>query len=340
MLRCHSRRGAAAIWLMLVATACSTSAGPSTTVGSTAASTTTVSDNLAASSTVPRAPANTVPETTVPTVPPARLADVLVEPIDAARLADHLSTSVAIAADESMPDSARAAAGTEMQLALRWLAERPELDDQVLTLVSPTTIGSIRRMIEARQFAAAIRATKTNPAPPSDQLPAWTIVEPEPIESLLGYYSEAETATSVAWYWLAAIHLQETRLGRIVGVSSAGAVGPMQFLPSTWQQCCVGDPLVTRDAIIGAATYLAQSGAPDDMRAALYQYNPNVSYVVAVTAIAENLRDAPELFAGYYGWQVYFASSAGDVRLPVDYSSSAPISAVEYVRQHPEDLGD
>ena len=75
-------------------------------------------------------------------------------------------------------------------------------------------------------------------------------------------YSEAELLTGIAWYWLASIHLQETRMGRIEGVSSAGAVGPMQFLPTTWEACCTGDPTVTRDAIIGAATYLAQSGGP------------------------------------------------------------------------------
>ena len=272
--------------------------------------------------------------------PPARLSDLLAEPIDAVGLAGLLSASTATIRDESLSDSARATAGAEIQLALRWLAERPQLDDDVLELLEPPAIRPVRRMIEARQFAAAIRAGKPNPAPPTDQLPAWTIVEAEPMETLLDYYTEAEAATGVAWYWLAAIHVQETRAGRIVGVSSAGAVGPMQFLPSTWQQCCVGDPTVTRDAILGAATYLAQSGAPDDMRAAVYQYNPNVSYVVAVTATAENLREAPEMFAGYYGWQVYFASSAGDVRLPVGYARSEPISATEYVRQHPQDLGD
>ena len=82
-------------------------------------------------------------------------------------------------------------------------------------------------------------------------------------------------------------------MGRIDGVSDAGAVGPMQFLPTTWAECCTGDPTVTRDAIIGAATYLAQSGAPGDMQAAVHQYNPNDSYVAIVTAYAETLRDQP-----------------------------------------------
>ena len=58
-----------------------------------------------------------------------------------------------------------------------------------------------------------------------------------------------------------AINLAETRMGRIVGVSSAGAVGPMQFLPATWESCCVGDPTDAHDAILGAATYLAANDA-------------------------------------------------------------------------------
>ena len=64
---------------------------------------------------------------------------------------------------------------------------------------------------------------------------------------LLGHYAEAEQLTGIPWYWLAAIHLQETRMGRIEGVSTAGAVGPMQFLPTTWARCCVGDPTSTRE---------------------------------------------------------------------------------------------
>lgn len=126
-------------------------------------------------------------------------------------------------------------------------------------------------------------------------------------------------------------------MGRIVGTSSAGAVGPMQFLPSTWASCCTGDPTVARDAIIGAATYLAQSGAPADMDAALHQYNPNDGYVAVVTAYAANLRDVPALYAGYHGFQVFTSSSAGTVRLPIGYSQTAPIDAAAYLAEHPAD---
>ena len=113
----------------------------------------------------------------------------------------------------------------------------------------------------------------------------------------------------------------------------------MQFLPTTWAQCCTGDPLMPRDAIIGAATYLSQGGGPADMPAALHEYNPNDSYVATVTAFAENMRDNPRLFAAYRQWQVFYSTSAGTVRLPVGYSQTAPIDAATYLAEHPVDAG-
>jgi membrane-bound lytic murein transglycosylase B len=255
---------------------------------------------------------------------------------DTAQFAERLSSSHATMVDTTaMPDE-RERAGIDHQLVLRELADRTELDEEVLAALDPAARPAVERVVRARQFLQARTASRP-PQPPPDELPAWTIVEPEPIEALLAYYAEAEQLTGVGWYWLAAIHLQETRMGRIQGVSSADAVGPMQFLPETWARCCSGDPTVTRDAIIGAATYLAQSGAPADMAAALYEYNPNEGYVAVVTAYAESLREEPELYTGYHAFQVFFGSSAGTVRLPVGYSHAAPIDAVEYLESNPQD---
>jgi membrane-bound lytic murein transglycosylase B len=227
--------------------------------------------------------------------------------------------------------------GEQLQLLYRSLADHPELDETVLAAVGDDVRPTVERVVRARQFLQARNAANPSTTPPSPTLPAWTIVAPPSTDELLALYTEAETLTGVPWYWLAAIHLQETRMSRIVGTSSAGAVGPMQFLPTTWSSCCTGDPTNTRDAIIGAATYLAQSGAPADMDAALHEYNPNDGYVAVVTAYAENLRDVPELYGGYHGFQVFTSSAAGTVRLPIGYSQPTPVDAAAYLVDHPDD---
>jgi hypothetical protein len=196
----------------------------------------------------------------------------------------------------------------------------------------------VERIVRARQLGQARSAANPSPVPPSESLPAWAVVEPLPADELLTDYRDAEAATGIAWYWLAAIHLQETRMGRIIGTSSAGAVGPMQFLPDTWARCCTGDPTVPRDAIVGAATYLYQSGGIADMQVALHEYNPNDSYVATVTAFAENMRENPQLYNAYREWQVFYPSAVGTIRLPIGYDEPQPSDAAAYLADHPGDL--
>ncbi|MCU1361370.1 MAG: hypothetical protein JWN99_2659, partial [Ilumatobacteraceae bacterium] len=266
----------------------------------------------------------TVAPTTAPIGAPAA---GLAGPLDAAGFAAGLAQAEHAIRDPASTPQQVADMGAQLQLFIRSLADHPELDDAVIAALDEQVRPTIERIIHARQFVQARSAADTTPSTPSLTLPAWTIVEPEPVDALRAMYDEAESMTGVPWYWLAAIHLQETRMGRIVGESSAGAVGPMQFLPATWAQCCTGDPLVTRDAIIGAATYLVQGGAPADMTAALRQYNPNDGYIAVVTAYAENMRDVPALYAGYHAFQVFYSSAAGTVRLPVGYSQTQPVDA-------------
>lgn len=248
-----------------------------------------------------------------------------------------LSTAHTVITDPTSSADIVAQNGRHLQLLLRALADHPEHDEAVLASLEPAARPTIERIVRARQFLQARSAADDQPSDPPTELPAWTIAEPEPIDTLLAHYAEAEAITGIPWYWLAAIHLQETRMGRIQGVSSAGAVGPMQFLPSTWAECCIGDPLVTRDAIVGAATYLAQSGGPADMNAAVHQYNPNDGYVAVVTAYAENLRDVPVLYRGYHTFQVFFSSAVGTVRLPIGYTQPAPIDVAAYLAANPTD---
>ena len=98
-------------------------------------------------------------------------------------------------------------------------------------------------------------------------------------------------------YVLAAVGKVESNHGENMGSSSAGAMGPMQFLPSTWETAGVdgnGDGVANimdpRDAIPAAARYLETGGAPRDWYRALFTYNHADWYVVKVLGVAEGYR--------------------------------------------------
>ncbi|HEY7255233.1 MAG TPA: lytic murein transglycosylase [Solirubrobacterales bacterium] len=93
---------------------------------------------------------------------------------------------------------------------------------------------------------------------------------------------------------LAAINLVETAFGTNLNVSSAGAIGWMQFMPSTWETYGVDangdgtkDPYDPEDAIFAAASYLKAAGMPQDTYGAIYSYNHADWYVAEVLSNAE-----------------------------------------------------
>lgn len=258
-------------------------------------------------------------------------------PVTARSIADEITAAEHGIRDTTLSASAVAAFGRRQQRAYRLLARNPDLLSAVTALMPADVAVAFGFNVAARQ-AVADHAAGSAPAQPSATLPAWTILEPRSIDELLTDYHEAEAATGVPWQYLAAINLVETRMGRISGRSSAGAEGPMQFLPDTFARCCTGDIDDPHDAIVGAATYLASSGAPANMVKALYTYNPNEGYVRAVIAYASNLIADPLAYRGYHAWEVYVGSVAGTVRLPVGYAADSPIDAVAYATTHPEDV--
>ena len=97
---------------------------------------------------------------------------------------------------------------------------------------------------------------------------------------LLPIYQACGTQYGIPWEVLASINKIETAFGTNLNVSTAGAVGWMQFLPSTWETYGVDangdgrkDPYNPVDAICAAANYLKASGGDKDIYNAILSYN-------------------------------------------------------------------
>ena len=104
----------------------------------------------------------------------------------------------------------------------------------------------------------------------------------------------------------------ESAFGKIRNTSTAGAQGPMQFVPATWRVYGLGgDVHNAHDAILGAANYLGASGASHDERRALLHYNHSTLYADAVLHYAHRMAHVPTAFAEYYAWQVFVRTAAG-----------------------------
>jgi hypothetical protein len=122
---------------------------------------------------------------------------------------------------------------------------------------------------------------------------------------LLPIYQAAGIEYNVPWQVLAAINQIETDYGRNLSVSSAGAVGWMQFLPSTWKRWAVdatgsgyADPYNPVDAIFTAARYLQAAGAAKNIGRAIFAYNHANWYVQSVLLRAKLIGGVPNQLVG------------------------------------------
>lgn len=197
----------------------------------------------------------------------------------------------------------RNAARTE-QVAVYALAADPTLEQEVLHSLPADRQGGLSQAVAGVRShwrlagvtdlsLARVRRTKR-------------FADAEPVEALLGYYRTAAARTGIDWTYLAAINYIESTFGRSLHASSAGALGPMQFLPSTWQEYGGGgDVMSPHDSIEAAASFLRRNGAPADYGRALLHYNRDNDYVAAVQAFAAAMRAEPSWLNRFYCWNTY-----------------------------------
>ncbi len=233
---------------------------------------------------------------------------------DAAGLTKQLVLAESSIRDPSIAGGLLEWYGHLEQLVVSTLADFTDWQAQALAALPEKQRAAVAGSLEASRQLRTMRG----PVPRS--LPNWQIRAPRSIETLMGYYREAEAKYGVPWYYLAAVHLVESRMGRIHGLSTAGAQGPMQFMPATWAAYGTGDVNDDHDAIMGAANYLRANGAPGDMDRALYAYNHSLGYVGAVKAYAQVLSADPDAYRGYWGWQVYYTTQEGTFLLPAGWT--------------------
>ena len=145
---------------------------------------------------------------------------------------------------------------------------------------------------------------------------------------LLPIYQAAAVQYGVPWQVLAAINEVETNFGTDLSVSTAGAVGWMQFMPETWLQYGVdalgagyADPYNPVDAIFAAARYLHAAGASSNLRGAILAYNHSEAY-------AESVLLRARLFASYPSSAIATLTGLGEGSLPVADARVAPGSPI------------
>jgi hypothetical protein len=151
---------------------------------------------------------------------------------------------------------------------------------------------------------------------------------------LIPIYQAAGIEYQIPWQVLAAINEIETDYGRNLSVSSADAVGWMQFLPSTWKEWGVdangdgvADPYNPVDAIFTAARYLHAAGASASLPNAIFAYNHAGWYVQSVLLRAKLIGGIPSQLIGALNGLV---QGHFPVAAPAKYADDSVVSLAKH----------
>ena len=154
------------------------------------------------------------------------------------------------------------------------------------TAITLATIAALALLLLA-VLAGAVAGITGQEASACTAQPAASSAASSIPASYLAGFKAAGTGYGIPWTVLAAIGEVESGDGENDGPSSAGALGPMQFLPATWTLYGDGgniqDPA---DAIPAAARLLTANGAPGHLQQAIFAYNHSSAYVTDVLAWA------------------------------------------------------
>jgi murein DD-endopeptidase MepM/ murein hydrolase activator NlpD len=169
-----------------------------------------------------------------------------------------------------------------------------------LALAAPAGADVFRIVPTAPATSPTFLPSAQAPNPPGSVLVTPDLMVPPLVpqtrsyDQLLALWQRDGSLYGVPWQVLAAINKVESNFGRNMGPSSAGAIGWMQFMPSTWERWGVdangdgvADPWSPDDAIAAAARYLAASGGATDISRAVFSYNHAQWYVDEVMQLAQ-----------------------------------------------------
>ena len=225
--------------------------------------------------------------------------------------ADGAAAAAGASAARAGSDAATAAGRAGREERRRSRAAADAADDR-------TDGTKVTRSRERRRPVAAEGAAQAEAPDPLDASTVEVLPGPAPVgvpnffidrfripPFLLPIYQAAGIQYGVRWEVLAAINEIETDYGRNLNVSSAGALGWMQFMPATWKAYGVDangdgekDPYNPVDAIFAAARYLRAAGAEKDLRKAIFAYNHADWYVDSVLLRARLIGGLPPDLVG------------------------------------------